>query len=55
MIAVIIIVSLNILSLFESIIKHGEEKTGKYNVGTTFMSFLISMMLFYFAGLFDKL
>lgn len=54
MIATIIILFLEILKLGVRIPFHGKEIKSKRNFFIDMISFIITMVLFYFAGLFDK-
>ena len=54
MIATIIILFLDILKLGSRIPFHGKEVKFRRNFFIDMISFIISMVLFYFAGLFDK-
>lgn len=36
-------------------VKHGKPKEGTYNVWVTIIGVVISFIIYYFAGLFDKL
>ena len=52
LICVLIILALSVFSLGVAAAKHGESR-GKWNFGVEFIGFIISMALYYFAGLFD--
>lgn len=54
MIATIIILFLEILKLGSRIPFHGKEVKFRRNFFIDMVGFIISMVLFYFAGLFDK-
>jgi uncharacterized membrane protein HdeD (DUF308 family) len=43
------------VSLLLGAYQHGKEKTGTHNFWTTFISVVITLFLYYHAGLFDKL
>lgn len=51
--SVIIILVLMLIANFIQAIKHGERRTDKYNFPLYFMSSIVSLILYYFAGLFD--
>lgn len=53
MIATIILLVLMMIGLGIAIGKHGEYQ-GKYNAWVTLLSTIIQLVLFYYAGLFDK-
>lgn len=53
MIATIILLILLMIGLGIAIGKHGEDR-GKYNAWVTLISVIIDLILFYYAGLFDK-
>lgn len=54
MIATIIILFLSVLKLGMDISNHGKEKTKKENAYISFVATGIVMVLYYYAGLFDK-
>lgn len=54
MVATIIILCLIAADLGIAITKHGESKKGKINFWTTLFVAIIELILFYYAGLFDK-
>lgn len=54
MIATIIILCLMAADLGMAAIKHGELKEGKINFWITLFGAIVQLILFYYAGLFDK-
>lgn len=54
MIATIIILCLMAADLGMAATKHGELKEGKINFWITFFGAIVQLILFYYAGLFDK-
>lgn len=54
MVATIIILCLIAADLGMAATKHGESKKGKINFWTTLFIAIIELILFYYAGLFDK-
>ena len=53
MIATIIIICLSVAGLVYAGAKHGEDK-GTYNGWTSFFAFVVQILLYWWAGLFDK-
>lgn len=53
MIATIILLVMMMVGLGIAIGRHGEDQ-GKYNAWATLLSAIIQLVLFYYAGLFDK-
>lgn len=53
-IAVIILLAAHFISLGIHLGRNGEQRNEKYNFGSTFLSFCIIMILYYFAGMFDN-
>ena len=54
MVATIILLTLNVLGLGIVLAKHGEPKEGNYNFWTTLIVTIITITLYYYAGLFDN-
>ena len=54
MIAAIILISFEILNLGIHLAKHGEPRKDKYNFWYQLISFIIAMVLLYFAGIFNN-
>ena len=54
MIATLIILSLHLIGLGAHIAKHGETKESDYNGFTKFIASVIAIILYYYAGMFDK-
>lgn len=54
MIATIILLSLELISLGICLAKHGEPKRDKYNFWYQLISFIIVIVLLYFAGIFNN-
>ena len=53
MIATFIILSLLVANLAIALVKHGESK-GEFNFWVELLAVAISLVLYYYAGLFDK-
>lgn len=55
MIATIILLVIMFLDLGYALAKHGEpKKNGKYNFWTRLVGVIITLVLYYYAGMFDK-
>ena len=54
MIATIILLSLELISLTISLVKHGEPKEGEYNFWHQLIAFILVIVLLYFANVFDN-
>lgn len=54
MIATIILLSLELISLGICLAKHGEPKRGEYNFWYQLIAFIIVIVLLYFAGVFNN-
>ena len=54
MIATIILLSLELISLGIYLAKHGEPRTDEYNFWYKLISFIIVIVLLYFAGVFNN-
>lgn len=54
MTATIIILVLIFIGLLYNANLHGKDKTGKHNFWTSLVAAIIQLILFYFAGMFDK-
>lgn len=54
MIATIILLVLELMSLTISLVKHGERKEGYYNFWTHLIAFILVIVLLYFANVFDN-
>lgn len=54
MIATIILLSLELISLGIYLVKHGEPRTDEYNFWYKLISFIIVIVLLYFAGIFNN-
>lgn len=52
-IAVLIILGLHFIGLGIYIAKHGQHTTIQYNAGWRFLQFVVTILLFWWAGLFE--
>ena len=53
LIATLILMFLMVSGLTIAFVKHGEQRTDKWNFFTQLIATIIEVILFYFAGLFD--
>jgi xanthine/uracil permease len=53
MIAVIILIGLHLIGLGIHIAMHGQPRTGNYNAFTYLVAAILTLALYYWAGLFD--
>jgi hypothetical protein len=54
MIATLIILIFMFGDFFVAFAKHGENKNNKYNAWISMITLIINIILYYYAGLFDK-
>lgn len=54
MIATIILLALELISLGIHLAKHGEPREGKYNFWYQLIAFIVVLVLLYFAGVFNN-